>query len=100
MYPEFGNYQAIILTGGTTYSGDTLGNGITAATVNRLYCVSAGTLTITMMGGGTFTTPSMNPKEELFVIPSRIVVNSGSFVGFKPKRTWGNQNFTPTNNQQ
>jgi len=88
MYPEFGNYQAIILTGGT-YNIDVIGNGITAATANRFYCVSAGTMTVTMMGGGTFTTAPMTPGQEIFIVPNQIIVNSGSFVGFKPKRMFG-----------
>ena len=96
MYPEFGNYQAVTLTAGTTYNLDVIGDGITAATINRLYCVSAGTMTITMMGGGAFTTPGMVAKDELFVVPRQIIVNSGSFIGFKPKRTWGApQRLTP-----
>ena len=96
MYPEFGNYQAVILSAGTHDVG-VLGNGITAATVNRFYCVSAGTMTVTMMGGGTFTTAPMTPGQELYAVASNIVVNgSGSFVGFKPKRMFGApQRLTP-----
>jgi hypothetical protein len=86
MYPQFGNYQAINLSSGT-YTLGVLGDGMSAASVNRIYCVTTGTLTITAMGGGTFTTASMSPKDELYVIPRTIVVNSGTFVAFRPKRS-------------
>lgn len=90
MFPEFGNFQAINLTGGT-FNLDVLGDGMSAASVNRIYCLTTGTLTITMLGGGTFTTPTLAAKDELYVIPRQIIVNSGTYVAFRPKRAgWGN----------
>lgn len=88
MFPEFGNFQAINLTGGT-YNLDALGDGLTAASINRIYCLTSGNLTITMMGGGTFTTGTLPVGNELYVIPRQVIVNSGTYVGFRPKRTWG-----------
>ena len=94
MYPEFGNYQAVILTGGTTYSANTLGNGATATTLNRFYCVSAGTMTMTLIGGGTFTTAPMTPGQEFYALPCLLKINSGSFVGFRAKGGWGHMRIT------
>ena len=113
MYPQFGNYSSINLASGTTAttnvtyypggatttsSNSILGDGITGASVNRFYCVSAGTMTITMIGGGTFTTPTLNPTNEFYAIANKVVVNNGLFIGFKPRMNWGHQRTTPFTN--
>jgi len=77
------NYEAINLTA-TTYTVGTLGDGITANTVHQLYCLSAGSVSITCMGGGTFTwNGTVNSSIE--VVPSQLVISSGVFVGFRTK---------------
>lgn len=77
------NYEALTLTAATWTTG-VLGDGITANTVHQLFCLSAGTATITFMGGGSFTW-APNRNESLEAVPSQVVVNSGVFIGFRSK---------------
>jgi hypothetical protein len=77
------NFEALYLTA-ATYTSATLGDGITANTVHQLYCISAGTVTISCMGGGVFTwAGTVNAQIE--VVPKQLVVNSGEFVAFRTK---------------
>lgn len=77
------NYELINLPVGT-YSLGYLGNGFTASTVHEIYCASAGTITITAMGGGTTTLP-MAAGQQMSVIPREVTVSSGGFIGFRIK---------------
>lgn len=77
------NYQIVNLTGGT-YTVGQLGNGLTAATVHEVYCLTPGSITITALGGGTATFP-MTAGQSVKVLASNIVVSSGTYVGFKAK---------------
>jgi hypothetical protein len=77
------NYELISLPVGS-YALDYLGNGFTASTVHQIYCASAGTITITGMGGGTTTLP-MTSGQSLSIIPRAVTVSSGGFIGFRAK---------------
>lgn len=75
------NWTAVPLPVGTYTTAD-LGNGITASTVHEVFCVSAGTVTITAMGGGKFTWGA-TAGQSVKVVAGQIIVGSGEFVGFK-----------------
>jgi len=77
------NYTMVPLTGGTYTLGD-LGNSITASTVHEVYCISAGTISITAFGGGTATLP-MTSGQSIKVMLGSCTVVSGAYVGFKTK---------------
>lgn len=77
------NYQMINLESGQSYSSAILGNGITASTVHQVFCVSAGTISITPLGGGGTFTWGATSGQILDVILGSCSVDSGLFVGFK-----------------
>ena len=85
------NFQAVNLPVGTYEIGD-LGNNISASTVHQIFCLSGGAVTISAMGGGTFTWTA-TAGQKVDVVAGRIVVASGEFVGFKTS-------FQPNWNQQ
>ena len=93
-FPQYGTFQALTLTAGT-YNAYVLGDGISASTYNRFYCVSGGTLTMTLIGGGTFTTAPMTPGQEFCALPQSLTVNSGTFIAFRAKHSWGTMRLTP-----
>ena len=78
------NYNTIKLAGGNSYTTADLGNGVTASTVHQIFCVSAGTITITSLGGsGTFAWGA-TPGQTMDIILGSCVVDSGAeFIGFK-----------------
>jgi len=79
------NYEAKLLTvAGSPYTTDILGNGITAATVHQLFCLSSGTISVTALGGGSFTW-SATTSQSMDVLVGSCEVLSGEFVGFKSK---------------
>lgn len=86
------NFTMIPLTVGTYTTGD-LGNNITASTVHEIYCLAAGTISITAFGGGTASFP-MTAGQSVNIMVSSCVVVSGDFVGFKT--IWSNPGITPT----
>lgn len=75
------NWTAVNMPAGTYTLAD-LGNGLTASTVHEVFCTTGGSVTITAMGGGTFTWAATS-GQSVKVVASRIVVGSGVFVGFK-----------------
>lgn len=75
------NYQMVPLSVGT-YTMGALGNNITASTVHEVYCLSAGTITITALGGGTGVFP-MTAGQSVKVMVASCTVSTGGFVGFK-----------------
>ena len=75
------NYQAINLTAGS-YTIGNLGNGLTASTIHQVFCVSAGTITMTALGGGTFTWGAA-AGQSIDIMLGNCIVSSGLFVGFK-----------------
>jgi hypothetical protein len=76
------NYDVIRLTG--TQGIDVLGDGVTASTVHRIYCLAAGSVDLTPMRGAGFTfTATANQFIDVLVKGTK--VNSGSFIGFRSK---------------
>ena len=77
------NFKVLPLISGSTYniSGGTLGNNITGSTVHEIFCISAGTISVTALGGGSFIWPA-TAGQNIHVMCSQITVNSGGFVGF------------------
>lgn len=75
------NYEAVPMPAGT-YNADVLGNGMTASTVHEIYCLVDGTANITARGGGKFAWPA-TAGQSIKVMPSQVIVASGSFVGFR-----------------
>lgn len=78
----YSNYEALSLTG-TMSQGD-LGNGVTANTIHRVFCLSGGTVDITPMKGGKFTW-SASTNDYMDVVLKTITVSSGVFIGFRAK---------------
>lgn len=82
MFKQTANYTALSLSG--TMTEAELGDGITGTSVHRIYCLSAGNVTIQPKGGGNFTwTASAN--EFIDVVVKTLTVNAGTFIGFKTK---------------
>jgi hypothetical protein len=77
------NYTIFPLTGGTYTTGQ-LGNGLTASCVHEVYCISAGTISITALGGGTVTMPMVS-GQSIKVLLGKAVITSGMYAGFKAK---------------
>jgi hypothetical protein len=90
---ESKNYEAISLAAGTYTLGE-LGNGITGNSVHQIYCLTTGNITITAMGGGTFTWTPTAANTFIDIVPSKLVVNSGTYVAFRTK----NQGISYTTN--
>ena len=81
------NYEMINLTSGT-YDQSVLGNGLTASTAHEIYCITAGSITITAIGGGIATFP-MIAGQTVPVLAGNIVVVSGTYVAFRAKFAYG-----------
>lgn len=77
------NYKVIPLSG--TMGPAELGDGVTASTVHRVYCISAGNVTINAAGGGTFTFTASAANQYVDVVVGSLTVNAGTFIGFKSK---------------
>lgn len=75
------NWIAVPMSAGTYMLGN-LGNGISASTVHEIFCTGNGSITITAMGGGTFTWTATS-GQKVSVVCANVVVSSGTFVGFK-----------------
>jgi len=75
------NWTAVPLPAGT-YTANDLGNGLSGSTVHQVFCTTGGAVTITAMGGGEFTWTA-TAGQKVDVVASKIVVASGTFVGFK-----------------
>jgi hypothetical protein len=90
---ESKNYEAIKLASGSTYDLSVLGNGMSANSVHNIYCLSAGELYITAMGGGSFNW-SATTNTSIDIVPSFVAVSGGTFVAFRTK----NQGMSYTSN--
>lgn len=77
------NYGIVPLTSGT-YGVDVLGNGLTATTVHQIYCITAGSITITASGGGKVTM-TMAIGQTIDCMVREVIVNSGTYIGFRSK---------------
>lgn len=80
----YSNYEAVALSG--TMGLGELGNGVTANTIHRVYCVAAGTISITPFKGAAFTFTA-TAHEFVDVVVRAVTVSSGTFIGFKAKFT-------------
>lgn len=88
----YANFESILLTAGTwtflTGREGTIGAGtsyVTATTVHQLFCLTAGTITITPVKGDVFVWPA-TAGQSINVLTKRAVVSSGSaFVAFRAK---------------
>ena len=77
------NYIAMNLAVGA-YGPAEIGNGISATTIHQVFCITDGSITISALGGGTFTW-SATAGQKVDVLTSKLTVVSGAFVGFKTK---------------
>lgn len=84
------NYQVINLTAGASYTLADLGDGYSASTIHQVFCVSAGTITMTALGGGTFTWAATG-GQSINIILGGCSVTSGLFAGFKSHHETGSQ---------
>jgi len=77
------NFAAVPMPAGTyNGTGTTIGDNITASTIHEVFCLTAGDVTISALGGGTFTW-SATAGQSVKVMCGQVVVSSGIFVGFK-----------------
>lgn len=80
----FANYEAVTLTGTMTFSTGKEFGLITATTVHQIFCLTAGTIIVNPVGGGTFTWAA-TAGQSVDVLVKSLTVSSGTFVGFKSK---------------
>lgn len=80
----FANYEAVTLAGTQTFSTGKETGLITATTVHQILCTGSGNITITALGGGTFTWTA-TAGQTLDILVRTTTVNAGTFVGFKSK---------------
>jgi len=76
------NYEIINLIG--TMGSDILGNGISASTVHQLFCIADGSITVNAVGGGSATWAA-TAGQTMDILPSKVNVISGEFIGFRAK---------------
>lgn len=76
------NFSVINLSG--QMGMNELGDGITATTVHRVYCLNAGSIEIEAIGGGSFVW-NASTNDYMDVMVRSIDVSSGTFIGFKAK---------------
>jgi len=76
------NFSVINLSGQMGLSE--LGDGITATTVHRVYCLDSGSIEIEAIGGGSFTWAA-STNDYIDIMVRSIDVSSGTFIGFKAK---------------
>jgi len=77
------NYHAILINTGVKTLGD-LGDGITASTVHKIVCLTAGAIDITPMLGDKFTFTA-NATQSIEIVPREIKWTSGTFIAIKSK---------------
>ena len=77
------NYEAINITSASTFSYvDAMPT--TATTVHQIFCLTAGSITITALGGGQFTWAATS-GQEINVLVAIASATTGSFIGFRSK---------------
>ena len=77
------NWQIINLSG--TNNLFELGDGVTASTVHRIFCLGDGSITISAIGGGNFTWSAATSGQSIDIVPRETTVNSGAFIGIRSK---------------
>lgn len=80
----FANYEAVALSGTQTHSTGKETGLISASTIHEVFCISAGTITITPVKGPSFAWPATG-GQSMRVMVWRTVVNSGGFIAFRSK---------------
>jgi len=76
------NFSVINLSG--QMGLNELGDGITATTVHRVYCLDSGSIEIEAIGGGSFIWIA-STNDYMDVMVRSVDVSSGTFIGFKAK---------------
>lgn len=76
------NFNVINLSG--QMGMNELGDGITATTVHRVYCLTQGSIEIEAIGGGSFVWVA-STNDYIDVMVRSVNVSSGAFIGFKAK---------------
>jgi len=73
------NYKIVSLSGGTNGPFGTA----TRPIVHEVFCMTAGSVTVTAIGGGSLTV-SLTAGQSIELLCSGINVSSGTFCGFSP----------------
>jgi len=76
------NYEVVTLSG--TQTEGELGNGLTAETIHRVYCLTTGSIDITPWKGNTFTWDA-TAHDFIDIVVKSTSITSGTFIGFKAK---------------
>ncbi len=76
------NYEAVNLTSAATHVF--LAQAQSGTPIHHIVCLTAGSMAIKALGGGTFTWTA-TANQTIDVVVGSITVNSGTFVGFKSK---------------
>ena len=84
------NFKAVRLVAGNAYTLADLGDGLSASTVHQVFCVSGGTITLTALGGGTFTWAATT-GQSIDITLGSCSATTGLFIGFKSQHIAGNQ---------
>ena len=66
------------------------GDGLSAATVHQVFCTTGGAVEVTALGGGDMAV-TLAAGQYINVMCSKVVVNSGAFVGFRARANRGNR---------
>ena len=90
------NYDFLLLTSTGGLSGNTgiynqsngFGNGYSAATINSIYCISAGTITVNSLVSSSVATFAMAAGNRLDLMIGACTVSSGAFLGIKAQLEW------------
>ena len=77
------SYKIIPISSGTLYTGNDLGNGVTGATVNQIFCLTPGTIIINAFGGGTAAFP-MTAGQVLDIFVGSCSAITGTYAALKP----------------
>jgi isoaspartyl peptidase/L-asparaginase-like protein (Ntn-hydrolase superfamily) len=83
------NYTIVPFASGTN-GKNVCGDGISASTIHQVYCTGGGEVEITALGGGDMTV-TLAVGQYVNVLCSRVVVNTGTFVGFRAIANRGNR---------
>lgn len=76
------NFASVPLSAGT-YDISVMGDNVSASTVHQIFCLTDGSITISALGGGTFTWAAAKSGNKIDVLTAGCTVNSGTFVGFR-----------------